>query len=260
MVVFFDIDGTVVDNDTQIIPESAVVAIRLLRQNGHLPVVNTGRPFGQIDPRIRALDFGGWVCACGMEVIVNGEFVYQDYPTAEQCAFVIDQCSKNKMLIQAETATSLYYDGTMTYTPAPLQEANRLAEKGIRVIPYQEVEDRSFIKFVTHETEESNRAAFLAAVEPFFEPMIHRGTMIEYTKRGNTKARGMELLMQKLQIPKEETFAIGDSENDLPMFAVAGTTICMGDGMDKLKEVASYITDPVLGDGIYNALKHFGLI
>ena len=260
MVVFFDIDGTVVDNDTQIIPESAVEAIRLLRENGHLPVVNTGRPFGQIDPRIRALDFGGWICACGMEVIVNGEFVYQDYPTPELCAFVIDQCSKNKMLIQAETATSLYYDGTMTYTPAPLQEANRLAEKGIRVIPYQEVEDRSFIKFVTHETEESNRAAFLAAMEPFFEPMIHRGTMIEYTKRGNTKARGMELLMQKLQIPKEETFAIGDSENDLPMFAVAGTTICMGDGMDKLKEVASYITDPVLGDGIYNGLKHFGLI
>ena len=44
MVVFFDIDGTVVDNDTQIIPDSTVEAIRLLRENGHLSVVNTGRP------------------------------------------------------------------------------------------------------------------------------------------------------------------------------------------------------------------------
>lgn len=260
MVVFFDIDGTVVDNPTQIIPESAVEAIRLLRKNGHIPVVNTGRPFGQIDPRIRALDFEGWVCACGMEVLLNGEFIYQDYPAPELCDFVIEQCSKNKMLIQAETATHLYYDGTLVYTSAPLQEADRLAKKGICVVPYQSVKDRSFIKFVTHETEESNRAAFLAAMEPYFEPMIHRGTMIEYTKRGNTKAKGMERLLQALRIPKEETFAIGDSENDLPMFAAAGTTICMGDGMENLKKVATYITDPVLEDGIFNALHHFGLI
>lgn len=260
MVVFFDIDGTVVDNDTQIIPESAVEAIRLLRKNGHIPVVNTGRPFGQVDPRIRAMDFEGWVCACGMEVILNCEFIYKDYPSPELCDFVIEQCSKYNMLIQAETGEDLYYDKTRTYTPAPLQEAGRLAKKGIRVIPYQDVEDHSFIKFVTHETEESDRAGFLKVMEPYFDPMIHRGTMIEYSKRGNTKAKGMERLLQALNIPKEETFAIGDSENDLTMFGVAGTTICMGDGMEKLMEKADYITDPVLENGIYNALKHFGLI
>ena len=33
MVVFFDIDGTVVDYETQIIPESAAEAIRLLKKN-----------------------------------------------------------------------------------------------------------------------------------------------------------------------------------------------------------------------------------
>ena len=54
MVVFFDIDGTIVDNETQIIPDSTVEAIRLLKQNGHIPVVNTGRPYGQVDPRIGA--------------------------------------------------------------------------------------------------------------------------------------------------------------------------------------------------------------
>ena len=75
MVVFFDIDGTVVDNDTQIIPDSTVEAIRLLRENGHLSVVNTGRPYGHVDPRIKAMDFDGWICACGMEVILKGEYL-----------------------------------------------------------------------------------------------------------------------------------------------------------------------------------------
>ena len=70
----------------------------------------------------------------------------------------------------------------------------------------------------------------------------------------------MRRLLQILNVPKEESFAIGDSENDLTMFDVAGTTICMGDGMEKLKAAADYITDSVLEDGIFNALRHFGLI
>lgn len=260
MVVFFDIDGTVVDNETQIIPESTVEAIRLLRKNGHIPVVNTGRPVGQIDPRVKAMDFGGWIGACGMEVILDGEFIHKDYPSQELCDLIIRGCRENKMLIQAESETELFYDGDLVYTPAPLREADRLAKKGIKVIPYQSVEKCRFIKFVTHETEGSNRAGFLELMKPYYEPVFHRGNMIEYIKKGNTKADGMGHILNKLGIPREQTFAIGDSENDFPMFAMAGTTVCMGDGMETLKERADYITDAVLDDGIFNALRHFDLI
>ena len=40
--VFFDIDGTLWD-ETFIVPDSAVDAIRQLRKNGHLAFINTGR-------------------------------------------------------------------------------------------------------------------------------------------------------------------------------------------------------------------------
>ena len=46
----------------------------------------------------------------------------------------------------------------------------------------------------------------------------------------------------------------------LPMFAMAGTTICLGDGVESVKAAADYVTDPVLGDGVFNALRHYGLI
>lgn len=260
MVVFFDIDGTVVDNDTQVIPESAVEAIRLLRENGHLPVVNTGRPYGHIDPRIRAMDFDGWICACGMEVILNGEYLYRDYPSKEICHRIAEAAHRYGLLIQAEGETELFYDETMTYSGFSAREAVRLAAKGVRVVPFSAVPDFSFVKFVTHDIEGSNRAAFLEVAREEFDCFIHEGTMIEYAKRGNTKARGMERLMEALKIPREETFAIGDSGNDLPMFAHAGTTICMGNGMELLKEKADYVTAPLMEDGIYKALKHFGLI
>ena len=42
-VVFFDIDGTLIDPKTDFkIPESAMGAIRKLQRAGHLAVVNTG--------------------------------------------------------------------------------------------------------------------------------------------------------------------------------------------------------------------------
>ena len=44
MVIFFDIDGTLVDEKTQILPQSACDAIHALVARGHIPVVNTGRP------------------------------------------------------------------------------------------------------------------------------------------------------------------------------------------------------------------------
>ena len=260
MVVFFDIDGTVVDNDTQIIPESTVEALGLLREKGHVSVVNTGRPYGHIDPRIRALPFDGWICACGMEVIMNGEYLHRDYPSKEICHRIAEAAHRYGLLIQAEGENELFYDETMTYSGFSAREAVRLAAKGIKVVPFSAVPDFSFVKFVTHDIEGSNRAAFLKVADAEFDYFIHEGTMIEYSKRGNTKAKGMERLLAALQVPKEETFAIGDSGNDLPMFAMAGTTICMGNGMDVLKAQADYVTDTVVNDGIWKALKHYGLI
>ena len=71
MVVFFDLDGTVVDDTTQIIPDSAIRAVEELGHRGHLAVVNTGRPYGHIDPRIRQMAFSGWICGCGMRHICS---------------------------------------------------------------------------------------------------------------------------------------------------------------------------------------------
>lgn len=260
MVVFFDIDGTVVDYETQIIPESTVEAIRLLRKNGHIPVVNTGRPIGHVDPRVQKLDFSGWICSCGMELILDGEMIYHDYPSEAECRHVLELAHRCRMAIQTEGQDSLLFDADMPYLPQALREAERLGKQGLRIKPLQEEQEGRFIKFVTYDTPGCLRQEFLRGVEDSFEATIRANTMIEFVKNGHTKAEGMERFLQVLNIPKEETFAIGDSENDLPMFAMAGTTICMGDGVEKLKAAADYITDPVLEDGIFNALRHFGLI
>lgn len=260
MVVFFDIDGTVVDYETQIIPDSAAEAIRLLKKNGHLPIVNTGRPIGHVDPRVQQLDFSGWICSCGMELILDGEMIYRDYPSAEECRKILELSHECRMAIQTEGHDSLLFDAHMPYHPLGLREAERLAAQGLRVEPLQNSEDKNFIKFVTYDTPGCDRARFLRETAPYFDSVTRANTMIEFIKKGHSKAEGMGRFLKELHVPKEEIFAIGDSENDLPMFAMAGTTICLGDGVEAVKQQADYVTDPVLDDGVFHALRHFGLI
>lgn len=259
MVVFFDIDGTIVDDATQIIPESVPRAIHALREKGHLPVVNTGRPYGHIDPRVRAMDFGGWVCGCGMQVILDGEMLYRDVPDPACCRTVADLARDCGMLILAEGETELYYDSAVTYTAAPAMEAERMRQKGFGIRDLR-ADDVAFLKFVTHDAPDCDRARFLAGVSGWFDGIDRGGSMMEFVKKGNSKARGMALLLGRLGVDRQDTFAIGDSTNDLPMFALAGTTICMGGGMEALKAQADYVTAPVLEDGIFRGLQHFGLI
>lgn len=260
MVVFFDIDGTVVDYETQIIPDSVVEAIRLLKQNGHLPIVNTGRPIGHVDPRVQKLDFSGWICSCGMELILDGEMIYQDYPSQQECRKILKLSHDCRMAIQTEGHDSLLFDADMPYLPQALREAERLAAQGLRVEPFRNCEYPGFIKFVTYDTPGCDRERFLRETAPYFDGVFRAHTMIEFVKKGHSKAEGMERFLSRLHVAKEETFAIGDSENDLPMFAMAGTTICLGDGVEAAKQQADYVTDPVLNDGVFNALRHFGLI
>ena len=42
-LIFFDIDGTIIPEDTGVIPESTKEAIKKAKENGHLVFINTGR-------------------------------------------------------------------------------------------------------------------------------------------------------------------------------------------------------------------------
>lgn len=73
-IIFFDIDGTVMDLDGTI-PSSAVTAVRRLRQAGHHCVINTGRPRLAMDPQLMDMDFDGLVCSCGQYIQLDGKII-----------------------------------------------------------------------------------------------------------------------------------------------------------------------------------------
>lgn len=261
MVVFFDIDGTIVDNKTQIIPESTLRAIAALGKNGHLAVVNTGRPYAHIDQRVRAMPFGGFICACGMELRLADTWVFRKYPDQALRRYLLDairDCGMQPML--EPDLPVILLDGENSCHPLHQREAEQMRAKGFQVRNVDEFQELPFIKGITYDWPGCDREGFLRRLEPYFDCIHRENTMIEFVLKGCSKARGMEALLEHLGISQEDTMAIGDSTNDIPMFQAAKHTVCMGNGMEELKERADYITAPVLEDGIEKALKHYGLI
>ena len=260
MVVFFDLDGTIVDESTQIIPESAVRAIAALGRRGHLAVVNTGRPFRHIDPRIRRMAFGGWICGCGMQIQLDGQWLYRRAPDPEVCRSIIQSVRDCGMQVLYEAEDCMYRDGIHSDTPRAVRQARHLEERGFPVREISQAGEPVFLKFITHDAPGCRRAEFLKRVAPFFTSIDRGNGMVEYVLQGCSKAAGMEILLSRLGVSKADTLAVGDSTNDLPMFAAAGHTVCMGGGMAEAKSQADFVTARVLDYGVEKALRHYGLI
>jgi hypothetical protein len=70
----------------------------------------------------------------------------------------------------------------------------------------------------------------------------------------------MEVVRQALGLEAADTYAVGDSVNDLDMIRAAGTGIAMGNASEVAKAAADYVTSDIHEDGIAHALEKFGLI
>ncbi|MBO4450001.1 MAG: HAD family phosphatase [Clostridiales bacterium] len=72
-----------------------------------------------------------------------------------------------------------------------------------------------------------------------------------------TKGKALLELADYLNIPRDRTFAIGDSDNDISMIADAKYGIAMGNACDGAKKAAAYITAAVSEMGFAKAVDEF---
>jgi hypothetical protein len=76
---------------------------------------------------------------------------------------------------------------------------------------------------------------------------------------GIDKGRLIRLLAERLGIPPDEIMVLGDMENDLEMFRVAGFSVAMGNAADAVKQVASAVTLSNEQDGFAAAIDRYVL-
>jgi hydroxymethylpyrimidine pyrophosphatase-like HAD family hydrolase len=67
-------------------------------------------------------------------------------------------------------------------------------------------------------------------------------------------------MLEHLQYKEENTFAIGNGDNDLEMFALVKHSIAMGNSSEKALKQATYITDDIANDGFMKAFDYIDKI
>lgn len=82
-------------------------------------------------------------------------------------------------------------------------------------------------------------------------------TGIEVNAKGVSKGNAARFLANYYNFKREEVMCIGDNENDISMIEYAGLGVAMGNGIDKIKKIADYVTDTNENDGVSKALKKF---
>lgn len=82
---------------------------------------------------------------------------------------------------------------------------------------------------------------------------------LEFQSFDSNKGLGLKKLAQYLNIDIKNTMAIGDQDNDRPMFEVAGISVLMENGNMDLKEYADFITTSNDSSGVANAIRHFNI-
>ena len=257
--VFFDIDGTLWNKKCEILP-STVKAIRKLRENGHLAFLCSGRSRANIRKKeLLDIGFDGVVASCGTHIDFHKEIVFEVLLTEEQVAHLIAVAKEHRMPLVLEGPQYIYVnDGDFADDPYVIFLREELGEN-VKVIPENPAE--ICINKFSAETENFDLEKFAQDLGAEFQMVVHTGDKVfEVIPTGHSKATGIQKVCELLDIAREDTYAFGDSANDLEMLAYVAHGIAMGNSDKEALAVADYITTGVEEDGIANGLKYYGLI
>lgn len=248
--IFFDIDGTLTDsNPGGKILESTYRTLDKLRENGHFVAIATGRAEWMAREFAQLSGINNLVTDGGNGLTVDGKVLYikpLDFKAANQ---VIDECMKNHYPYAVSIGNEeALYSNQHDIENYPIHVQPIVDE----TLDFHKVD--AIYKIFIYLTKEEEKRLDLEKLDymRYFADQI----IIEPTE----KYRGI-LEMVKLMGGKEEDIVVfGDGHNDYSMIKQAPIGIAMGNAIDELKEVATFVTKRNDDDGIEYACRHFGWI
>lgn len=259
-VIFFDIDGTLVTEDEcAIVPDSAQKAIVETRKRGNLTFINTGRTAFNISSRIRNLGFDGYISGCGTYIEYGGKVIFENRLDPKLCREIARLMRECHVTPVYEDREGYFFDGRLPMNDVLRNFLDVFVDPDIDISRRVDDDDFVFDKFVVWLDDNSDEEKFRSVAGEYFEIIDRGGRFFENVPLGFSKASGIKIILDKLGIPIANAYAIGDSMNDLSMLQVVPNSIAMG-GAVQIYPYVSYITTPIMEDGIANALKHFNLI
>ena len=257
-----DLDGTMLP-DGNVVSAENIAAVRRAVEAGVTVTIATGRMFEAALPIAEALGVDVPIISYNGGLIKSPSGrVYEEHTIEPALARdIIAFCKERSWYIQC------YSGGVLRYVEAC--DESRFYEKAQQVTGKAVGWDGLFahaagnckLLLVTKELSVTlaRAEAVLAAFGAHVDVTRSADCLIEIVPKGVSKASALTSLAAKLGIAIEETMAIGDAYNDLPMLKAAGKSIAMGNAFPEVKEVTDYETLTCTENGLAAAIYHYVL-
>ncbi len=253
-IIFFDIDGTLVNYGSQCISKPVIESLCKLQEKGIKLFLATGRP-NFVIPKFDGIQFDGALAFNGAYCFDQENVLYKNPINKDELKKIQRNAKKiNKAIAYATTdemTCDFYQENLDRYFKMagqncpPSKDMKKILEKDI----YQ-----MMIATTAKEDE-----ALLEGIQD-----LKSVRWVDFATDIIPSNGGKEIAIQKILdyygFKQEETMAFGDGGNDAGMLHYAHIGVAMANGMPEAKDVANYITTDVKEDGIVDALKHFDLL
>ena len=252
--IFLDIDGTLLSGG--ILPEENVRAIREAQERGHKVLLNTGRAYSFIPwDRFGDIKFDGICAGCGSHVIIDSK-VHRSIEVDRD--FV-----KETVAFYLELGKSVFFEGESAcfwVNPQSKDSANKMLGAG-RFKCYEVTDPAQFDREFANER--ISKFTFWQAGMTSEERalwskklrVIEHPTYAESVIYGCDKAVGMQVALDVLGIPRENSIAMGDSANDREMLEYAAHSVAMGNATEDTKAICSFISTDASEGGVAYAIR-----
>lgn len=246
-IIFFDVDDTLVDSQTHLVPESTKHALLYLSKYYDMAIA-TGRSLPSLmETQIHKLiPWDAFVCNNGQIVYdQNYEILFQQALDPNDVQAILDIAKQRKEPVLLATPnwhrigeSNAYMETAHAFFHIPIpKDIHELYEDVIMLLvygplgfdyaPYKQVEGLDFLP--------------------------GQSTYCDIVKAGFEKSIGIQKVLDHVQV--DSYLAFGDSNNDLGMLQQARIAVVLGQGTTAAKALADFVTKPVYEDGIAYALE-----
>ena len=272
--IVLDLDGTTL-NERNTVNETLEQYIGELRKSGKLIFIATGRTLEEVrDVLPSGMEADGMVTANGMSVFIGKKQIVEHALSTELVEELVAKAGAEEIFYEVHpndgTRMALLKDKDymvkqgLIPKPETVDENEWLSrqdavEDKIRWSEQLDISSVAKIYFFSNEMNTIRKwKAELEKIKQYnaFTTASSTHHNVEVTVEGITKATGVQLLLKHFQIAPENILAVGDGENDLPLFQLAGHCVAMKNATDLVKEQADEVTDhSYREDGLYRFLK-----
>ncbi|CAH1192234.1 Putative bifunctional phosphatase/peptidyl-prolyl cis-trans isomerase [Paenibacillus allorhizoplanae] len=255
-IVFFDVDGTILSEVDRSIPESTKLAITRLCEKGIKVVVATGRPHSLCEELI----------ALGIDTLIsaNGALIKEKNNVIYKSGISVKTIRELSSFAELNGHCLSYFTDLISMNGIGVEE-NRvrsalLETLGLRHYPQKLDALSEEIYCMCLYADESEAQKFIDNFPQLRFVRFHSYVINILEKQVVSKSEAIKKVLDYYNIAVSNSIAFGDGGNDLDMLEFVGLGIAMGNGEERLKQKADFVTKRASEDGIYHALTKFGVI